>query len=124
VICTRCKASGIKTIPQLKAHHKSDECRHKDPWFKIIEARQAGKQGLVDKLIRKALGISKPMSEATKERLKEYNKENRDDVKLKRKQKRMFHTRFKVHNSPKPKTDDGEDDHQITRKPVARKRTK
>lgn len=83
--CGKCKKSGYHKVSDLEAHWDSTDCTSNNDWQQVIEARKAGKDGQAEKLIRKVLGIHRPMSEEAKEKLRQHNEAHKDDIALRRK---------------------------------------
>lgn len=56
-------------------------------WAKVVELRRAGDADAADRLVRKLLGVQgPPMSEETKEKLRIYNEEHKDEIRERRQQ--------------------------------------
>lgn len=91
MICGKCKKFSTKSIGVLSSHWKYG-CT-KEIWSQIVVARQEGSDAKTDKLIRKAFGIHRPMSEEAKEKLRKHNAEHREDIKMKRKFQRQSQQR-------------------------------
>lgn len=70
-----------------------DEQRNQ--WNKVLELRKTGQEGAADRLINKILGISKPMSEEAKAKLKEYYEKNKEEIQQRQKEKRELRRRTK-----------------------------
>lgn len=84
MICGKCKKTGYTKIADLETHW-SKECNPNNEWHQIVEARKAGNDTQAEKLIRKALGIHRPMSEEAKEKLRQHNETHKEDIALRRK---------------------------------------
>lgn len=60
----------------------------REAWKRVIELRRAGQDEAAGRLVRKLLGIQgPPMSEETKEKLRQYNEEHKDEIKARREQR-------------------------------------
>lgn len=93
MICAQCKKFTTKKVAELALHLKTG-CKN-EIWAQIAEARRNGQDSTVDRLIRKAFGIHRPMSEEAKEKLRLHNEEHKEDIKLKRKFQRKSQQRIK-----------------------------
>ncbi len=62
-------------------------------WQKALDLRKQGQDAAADRVINKILGISKPMSEEAKAKLREYNEKNREAIKERQRQKREVRKR-------------------------------
>lgn len=94
------KLSSIDPVkcPHLYAAVKRMEERQqggsREGWARVVELRAAGVQDAADRLVRKLLGIQgPPMSEETKEKLREYNEAHKDEIKARRVQEREIRQR-------------------------------
>jgi hypothetical protein len=90
-----------KNVGELFGHWKSPECRAADPWVKVVEAREEGSDHKANLIIRKLLGVSKPMSEEIKAKLRKHNQEHQEDIKQRRKNKRQQKSRRRFHLNKK-----------------------
>lgn len=93
MMCAQCKKFSTKRVAEFLTHIKIG-CKN-EIWAQIAVARKNGEDSLVDKLIRKAFGIHRPMSEEAKEKLRLHNVEHKEDIKLKRKFQRKSQQRIK-----------------------------
>ena len=105
MICGKCKKSGYHKIADLERHWRSKDCPSNSDWQQIINARKAGNDGQAEKLIRKVLGIHRPMSEEAKEKLRQHNEAHKDDIALRRKFNRQatkrIQERLNAQSTPK-----------------------
>lgn len=63
-------------------------------WAKVVELRAKGELDAADRIARRAMGIaSEPMSEETKQKLREYNETHREEIKERAKLKRTIKSR-------------------------------
>lgn len=63
-------------------------------WARVVEFRAAGDMNAADRLVRKLLGVQgPPMSEETKAKLRAYEEEHREDIRLRRKQRQEVRRR-------------------------------
>jgi len=95
MICGRCSIFKTSSIEELEKHMKTEECRKNDPWNAVVNARKAGQYKLAKRLTHKILGISKPMSEESKEKLRRYNEENKELIAERRHEKYMLKKQLK-----------------------------
>lgn len=73
--------------PHLYAAIRRERERKDSDWARVIELRRSGEDGAADRLVRKLLGVQgPPMSEETKEKLRLYNEEHREEILERRKQ--------------------------------------
>lgn len=81
--------------PSLYAALKRAEVRYIDEgWARVAEFRRTGQDGAADRLVRKLLGVQgPPMSEETKEKLRLYNEEHKDEIKERKQQEREIRQR-------------------------------
>ena len=94
MICGKCLNYRSKKYDDIKIHQSTRECEKYDTWCKIAEARKSGQDGAADKLLRKALGIKTEMSEETKQKLKSYYEEQKEEINLARKLKKASQKRY------------------------------
>ena len=97
MICGLCSTFRTAHVAFMFPHWKI--CRS-GLWACVVEARASGDIDQVDRLARKAMGVkSPPMTEETKEKLRQYNEENKDAVgvraKLKRQERRTLKATLK-----------------------------
>lgn len=63
-------------------------------WARVVELRRAGESDAADRLVRKLLGVQgPPMSEETKEKLRIYNEEHKEEIKLRKQQEKQVRRR-------------------------------
>lgn len=56
-------------------------------WAHVVELRREGKEDSADRLVRKLLGVQgPPMSEETKEKLRKYSEDHKEEIKARRHQ--------------------------------------
>lgn len=56
-------------------------------WARVVELRRAGQDDAASRLVRKLLGVQgEPMSDETKEKLRIYNEEHKDEIRERRQQ--------------------------------------
>jgi predicted transcriptional regulator len=96
MICGQCSKFNTKSYLDLKRHQKTVECEGRNIWIKIIDARRSGQETLVDRLLRKAYGIKTEMSEETKQKLRKYYQEHKEEINLARKIKKASKKRHNV----------------------------
>ncbi len=66
----------------------------REGWARVVELKAAGKQDAADRLVRKLLGVQgPPMSEETKEKLRRYNEEHKEEIKARKEQEREVRRR-------------------------------
>lgn len=57
----------------------------REGWARVVELRKTGEADAADRLVRKLLGVQgPPMSEETKEKLRIYNEEHKEEIKLRK----------------------------------------
>ena len=60
----------------------------RDGWSRVVLLRTVREVDAADRLVRKLLGVQgPPMSEETKEKLREYNETHKEEIKLRKEQK-------------------------------------
>lgn len=76
----------------------------REGWSKVTQLRRAGEDDAADRLARKLLGVQgPPMSEETKEKLRRYNEEHKEEIKERRLQERLVRQRTLAILAPKGK---------------------
>jgi hypothetical protein len=71
----------------LSRSHAAVDGMGRAGWGRVVELRRAGEADAAGRLVRKLLGIQGlPMSEETKEKLRQYNEEHKDEIKERRQQ--------------------------------------
>ena len=76
--CGTCEKFRTKKVGELLDHSKT--CRSGD-WAKVVEARRAGNIDTADRIARRAMGVkAPPMSDADRERLKQYQAEHGPEI--------------------------------------------
>jgi hypothetical protein len=71
--------------------------RSRGPWAKVVELRASGQMDAADRAARRAMGVkTEPMSEETKEKLRAYNEEHKDEIKERRDQERIVRQRTRA----------------------------
>jgi hypothetical protein len=77
---------GLKYPTLRRALERSRPAR--EGWAKVVELRLAHEEDAADRLVRKLLGVQgPPMSEETKEKLREYNETHKEEIKERKEQK-------------------------------------
>lgn len=81
--------------PTLYAALKRAEVRYIDEgWARVVELRRTGQDGSAERLIRKLLGVQgPPMSEETKEKLRRWNEEHKEEIQERKKTEREIRSR-------------------------------
>jgi CHASE3 domain sensor protein len=81
--------------PHLYAALRRAEVRYIDEgWARVIELRRSGQDGTADRLVRKLLGVQgPPMSEETKEKLRRWNEEHKEEIQERKKSERQIRER-------------------------------
>ena len=83
----RSKDVNAKKCPHLHAALVREESRSRDGWVRVVELRRAGQDDAAGRLVRKLLGIQgPPMSKETKEKLRQYNLEHKEEIRERRHQ--------------------------------------
>lgn len=83
-----------KKCPSLHAALLRAEAREQDGWVRVAELRRRGEDGAASRLVRKLLGIKgEPMSEETKEKLRQYNEEHAEEIKARKEQEKEVRAR-------------------------------
>jgi hypothetical protein len=93
------KLSTVDPIkyPSLYAALKRGTEAIREGWQKVSDLRQAGHNDAANRLARKLLGVQgEPMSEETKEKLRRYNEEHKEEIQERRKQERATLERTKA----------------------------
>lgn len=89
--CGLCK-KGAKNVGDLLRHLKT--CS--DPrWERVLEARRKGNHETANRIVRKILGISKPMSEEAKEKLRLWSEAHKDEIRERRRGQRRLRAALK-----------------------------
>ena len=74
-------ASKYPTLHRALSRIKND----REDWKQVVELRRSGEHDAACKMVRKILGIQgPPMSEETKEKLRIYNEEHKEEIKERR----------------------------------------
>jgi len=80
--------------PRLHAALLRMEARDREGWSRVAELRRSGEDGSASRLVRRLLGIrGEPMSEETKEKLRQYNEEHADEIRERKEQEREIRQR-------------------------------
>jgi hypothetical protein len=80
--------------PHLYAALKRGLDRQNEGWGRVVELRESGQDGSAARLVRKLLGVQgPPMSDETKEKLRQYNEENAEEIKERKQQEREIRQR-------------------------------
>jgi DNA polymerase III delta prime subunit len=80
--------------PRLHAALVRMEARENEGWKRVVELRRTGQDGSASRLVRKLLGVQgEPMSEETKEKLRQYNEEHAEEIKERKQQEREIQRR-------------------------------
>lgn len=83
------KLSDVDPVkcPRLYAALERGLDRQYNGWAHVVELRREGQLDAADRLVRKLLGVQgPPMSEETKEKLRLYNEEHKEEIKARRQQ--------------------------------------
>jgi predicted metal-binding protein len=65
-----------------------------EAWARVVALRTAGQQDAAERLVRKLLGVQgPPMSEETKEKLRQYNEAHKEEIKTRRERDREIRKR-------------------------------
>jgi len=93
MICAKCREYRHRKVGKMLAHMKT--CP--DPkWKAVVEARLKGDTERAERLAKKAMGIKgEPMSDETKEQLRRWREEHKDEIKERAQQKRAIRKRAK-----------------------------
>lgn len=71
--------------------------RGRGQWTKVVELRAAGDLDAADRIAKRAMGIMpEPMSEETKQKLKEYNETHKEELRDRAKLKRTVTARART----------------------------
>jgi CHASE3 domain sensor protein len=81
--------------PTLHAALKRAELRYLDEgWARVVQLRREGNQDAADRLVRKLLGVQgPPMSEETKEKLRLWNEEHKEEIQERKRTEREIRRR-------------------------------
>jgi len=80
--------------PTLFRKAQEMQGRRGEGWGRVVALRAAGEQDAAERLVRKLLGVQgPPMSEETKEKLREYNETHKEEIKARREQEREVRRR-------------------------------
>lgn len=80
--------------PTLYAALRRGTERIREGWARVAELRREGKDDSAGRLARKLLGVQgEPMSEETKEKLRRYNEEHKEEIQARREQEREVRRR-------------------------------
>lgn len=91
-----CAVDGEKYPALRRSLDKSRPQR--DGWAKVVELRRAHEEDAAGRLVRKLLGVQgPPMSEETKEKLREYNETHKEEIKARKTQEREVRERTLAH---------------------------
>jgi hypothetical protein len=83
-----------KKCPYLYAALKRGLDRQYDGWARVVELRQSGQEDAAGRLVRKLLGVQgPPMSEETKEKLRQYSEEHAEEIRERRKSEAQIRRR-------------------------------
>ena len=70
-------------------------------WAKVVELRASGQADEADRAARKAMGVKgEPMTEETKEKLRQYNEEHKEEIKERAQLKRQIKARTRAIMKP------------------------
>lgn len=90
------KPSDVDPVkcPRLHAALEREQARRSDGWAKVAQLRREGSDCAAQRLIRKLLGVQgEPMSEETKQKLREYSEEHKEEIEERKQQEREIHKR-------------------------------
>ena len=90
------KLSSIDPVKCPTLYRKVEQmlARRGEGWGRVVSLRTAGEQDAADRLVRKLLGIQgPPMSEETKQKLREYNETHKEEIKARKEQEREVRRR-------------------------------
>jgi hypothetical protein len=89
----RSKDVDQKKYPHLHAAIRRAEVRYVDEgWARVVEMRRKGQDP--GRLVRRLLGVKgEPMSEETKEKLRQYNEEHAEEIKARKEQEKEVRAR-------------------------------
>jgi hypothetical protein len=76
--------------PRLHAALVRQEERERDGWARVAELRRRGEDGAASRLVRNK---GEPMSEETKEKLRQYNEEHAEEIKARKEQEKEVRAR-------------------------------
>jgi CHASE3 domain sensor protein len=83
--------------PRLHAALRREVEARQGGWAKVAELRRAGDLDAADRLVRRLLGVQgAPMSEETKEKLREYTEAHKDEIRDRRKHERDVQRRTRA----------------------------
>lgn len=83
----------VKCPTLYRAARKMVE-RQQEGWGRVVALRAAGEQDAAERLVRKLLGVQgPPMSEETKEKLRRYNEEHKEEIRERRARERAIRQR-------------------------------
>lgn len=83
--------------PRLHAALQREASVRGPGWAQVAEFRRTGDLDSADRLVRKLLGVKNPpMSEETKEKLREWNEAHKDEIRDRRKHERDVRRRTKA----------------------------
>lgn len=102
MICGKCGQKREK-IYELYVHWQST-CESRAAWQRVIDAKKEGNFESAARIARKAMGVEGPeMSEETKEKLRQYREEHKEEISAKEKLKRMASRRLRMITKPRGK---------------------
>ena len=87
-LCGNCKT--FKGTPgEIRAHMRAD-CSVDPRWKSVVVFKAIGQDGKARRLRKKILGVSKPMSDEAKLKLKAWNEAHKDEIRERAKLRRRF----------------------------------
>jgi hypothetical protein len=91
----RSKDVNPEKFPHLYAALRRAEVRYIDNgWARVAELRRSGQDDSAGRLARKLLGVQgPPMSEETKEKLRRYNEDHKEEIRERKQQEREVRQR-------------------------------
>lgn len=86
MICGHCREFSTGVVKDLKAHWRG--CARDGRWQKVAELKEEGRDKSASRLAKRILGIQGPaMTEETRERLEEYRRTHKEEIREKRLQR-------------------------------------